>query len=85
MTLQAPTIKEIVFNRQKRRPSCPYTVRPTIYHRGDNVVFKFGTVIRRGRITTVEQYNGISNYHIEGVGGVWYRGIDEEDIISKEV
>lgn len=83
--LQTPTINEILFNRKDKHKASPYTIRPSLYHRGDIVAFKFGKLIRHGRITTEMHNNGMSSYHIESSNGTWYRGINEEDIISKEL
>ncbi len=50
--LDTPTINEIIYNRPHERSVSAYTVRPNKYHRGEYVKFRFGTVIREGRITT---------------------------------
>ncbi|MBO4965942.1 MAG: hypothetical protein J6C81_06725 [Muribaculaceae bacterium] len=83
MSLEAPTINEIIYNRAHERSVSAYTVRPNKYHRGEYVKFRFGTVIREGRVTTAMCINGLCFYHIEGEHGTWYREIYESDIINR--
>lgn len=80
---EAPTINEIVFNMEtKLRRDSPFTHRFMRYQVGDIVMFRFGNLRRRGRITTCNAHNGITTYHIETENHTWYRDIDEQDIIS---
>lgn len=81
--LDTPTINEIIYNRPRRESVSAYTVRPNKFHRGEYVKFRFGTIIRTGRITAATCINGLCFYHIEGAHGTWYRGIYESDIINK--
>lgn len=75
MSIEAPTINEIIYNRAHERSVSAYTVRPNKYHRGEYVKFRFGTVIREGRITNAMCVNGLCFYHIEGEHGTWYHEI----------
>lgn len=81
----APTINEIVYNRPtpaEHRDYC-FSTGAGLYLVGDIVRFFFGSVIRSGRVTTSIRCGLKQLYHIEGEGHVWYRGIDETNIISK--
>lgn len=78
-----PTINEIIYNQDTRlRHDSPFTHRFMLYHIGDVVLFRFGNLQRKGRITTCNAHNGITTYHIETENHTWYREIDEQDIIS---
>ena len=79
----APTINEIVYNQPRKESVSAYTTRPNKYHHGEYVKFRFGTVIREGRITNEMCVNGLCFYHIEGEHGTWYREIYESDIINR--
>lgn len=81
----SPTINEIVYNRPtpaEHRDSSSST-GAGLFSVGDIVRFSFGSVIRTGRITNSFRRGYMQLYHIEGERHVWYRGIDETNIISK--
>lgn len=81
----APTINEIIYNRPT--PAEPrdfsFSTGAGLFLVGDIVHFFFGSIIRSGRITNSFRRGITQFYHIEGEGHVWYRGIDEANIISK--
>lgn len=82
MLTEVPTINEIMLNKQEKRNPNLVSFRPTRYKVGQYVVFKFGNLIRRGRITTEICHNGVCSYHIETQEHTWYRGIAQEEIIK---
>ena len=80
------TINEIQFQRMARQERHTPGLRlftNNKYRQNDRVVFNFSGLIRRGRISNCFCDNGICTYHIVADGGVWYREISEQDIISK--
>lgn len=78
-----PTINEIIYNRSPRlHNDSPFTHRFMLYHVGDIVLFRFGNLQKKGRITTCNSHNGLTTYHIETENHIWYREIDESNIIS---
>lgn len=83
MYTEVPTINEIMLNKPEKRNPNLVSFRPTRYKVGQHVVFKFGNLIRRGRITTEICHNGVCSYHIETASHTWYRGIDQEQIIGE--
>lgn len=81
----APTINEIVYNRPTpaERRDLSFSTGAGLFRVGDIVRFFFGSVIRSGRVTNSIRRGLTQIYHIEAEGHVWYRGIDEANIISK--
>lgn len=81
----APTINEIVYNRPTpaERRDLSFSTGAGLFRVGDIVRFFFGSVIRSGRVTNSIRRGLTQIYHIEGEGHIWYRGIDEANIISK--
>lgn len=80
---EAPTINEILLNREKRKSVSCYTKRPARYSVGDMVEFTFCGMPKIGRISNVECLNGVCSYHIETYNHTWYRFVDQQSIIRK--
>lgn len=80
-----PTINEIIYNRQATPPGKDFRAafEAAAFHVGDLVKFFFGSVIRTGRITNALRHGLSYVYHIETSIHTWYRGIEEDSIISK--
>ncbi len=81
--LDIPTVNEILYNRERLRLESCFTKRPNLYKVGEWVRFRFGTLIRRGRISNAMCHNGICTYHIVTSCGTWYREIGQDAIISQ--
>ena len=81
----SPTINEIVLNRPEKpeRRDFSFSTGQGRFLVGDMVKFFFGAVIRSGRITNSIRRDLTQIYHIESVSHTWYRGIPDNQIISK--
>ncbi len=79
----ASTVNEILGAREERKLRRNRVPAWTKFKKNDIVQFMFNGLTKIGRVTTVA-YTGLSVlYNIATPSGQWYKGIEQERIISK--
>lgn len=81
--LEAPTVNEILYQRQDRIRNCMYrqeSYRYARFAKGESVEFEFSGMKRTGVITAIHHDGPITLYGIVTQGEGWYRCIEESNV-----